>query len=181
MNEGIEFRRKRSKISGLPGKHDGCCTTRDVAFNQDVACVRCVKRSHPHRQLHIHRAHLLSVFHNISISPGQNTVQPFLAISSQAQNGFPRLARPVFRRGLPVRHVTWTASTTNTDGLPPSCSPLPLLQHANRPHNSLTQPPLNYLSQPQDHLSHARFCFHFQLVSRLYIAVLTYTSGLSLL
>ena len=46
-----------------------------------------------------------------------------------------------------------------------------LLQHANRPHNFLTQPSLNYLSPPQDHLPHARFCFHFQLVSRLYIAV----------
>ena len=54
-----------------------------------------------------------------------------------------------------------------------------LLQHANRPHNFLTQPSLNYLSPPKDHLQPARFCSHFQLVSRLYIAVLTYTSGLS--
>jgi hypothetical protein len=54
-----------------------------------------------------------------------------------------------------------------------------LLQHANRPHNFLTQPSLNYLSPPQDHLPHARFCSHFQLVSRLYIAVPTHTSGLS--
>jgi hypothetical protein len=70
--------------------------------------------------------------------------------------------------------------TTNTDGLPPSCSPLPsLLQHANRPYNFLTQPSLNYLSPPEDHLPHARFCSHFQLVSRLYIAVLAYASGLS--
>jgi hypothetical protein len=43
---------------------------------------------------------------------------------SQAQNGFPRLTRPVFRRWLPVQHIAWTASTTNTDDLPPY-SPLP--------------------------------------------------------
>src|SRR5205823_6677865 len=54
-----------------------------------------------------------------------------------------------------------------------------LLQHANRPHNFLTQPSLNYLSPPKDHLQPAHFCSYFQLVSRLYIAVLTYTSGLS--
>ena len=33
-------------------------------------------------------------------------------------------------------------------------------------------PSLNYLSPPKDHLLPARFCSHFQLVSRLYIAVL---------
>ena len=44
---------------------------------------------------------------------------------SQAQNGFSRLTRPVFRRQLPVQHIAWTASTTNMDGLPTSCSPLP--------------------------------------------------------
>jgi hypothetical protein len=47
-----------------------------------------------------------------------------------------------------------------------------LLQHANQPHNFLTQPSLNYLSPPKDHLLPARFCSHFQLVSRLYVAVL---------
>jgi hypothetical protein len=62
---------------------------------------------------------------------------------SQAQNGFPRLTRPVFRRRLPMQHIAWTASTT-----PTSCSPLPL-QHANRPHNFLTKPSLNYLSPPK--------------------------------
>jgi hypothetical protein len=36
-----------------------------------------------------------------------------------------------------------------------------LLQHANRPHNFLTQPPLNYLSLPKDRLPPARFCSHF--------------------
>jgi hypothetical protein len=37
---------------------------------------------------------------------------------SQAQNGFPRLTRLVFRRRLPVQHIAWTASTTNMDHLP---------------------------------------------------------------
>jgi hypothetical protein len=32
---------------------------------------------------------------------------------------------------------------------------------------------LNYLSLPKDHLPPARFCSHFELVSRLYIAVLS--------
>ena len=41
-----------------------------------------------------------------------------------------------------------------------------LLQHANQPHNFLTQPSLNYLSPPKDHLPPARFCSYFQLVSR---------------
>jgi hypothetical protein len=61
---------------------------------------------------------------------------------SQAQNGFPRLTRPVFRRRLPVQHVAWTALTTNTDGLPPSCSPLPYcstsIGHTTFLHNLLS-------------------------------------------
>ena len=44
---------------------------------------------------------------------------------SQAQNGSPRLTRLVFRRRLPVQHIARTASTTNMDRLPTSCSPLP--------------------------------------------------------
>jgi hypothetical protein len=36
-----------------------------------------------------------------------------------------------------------------------------LLQHANRPHNFLTQLSLNYLSPPKDYLQPARFCSHF--------------------
>ena len=68
---------------------------------------------------------------------------------SQAQNGFPRITRPVFRRRLPVQHITWTASTTNMDGLPYFLLASSLLQHANRPHNFLTQSSLNYLSLPK--------------------------------
>jgi hypothetical protein len=88
-----------------------------------------------------------------------------------ASNGFPRLTHPVFRRRLPVQHIAWTASTTKMDGLPP-CSPAAARQLA-------TQLSLNYLSTPKDHFRPSRFYSHFQLVSRLCIAVLTYTSGLS--
>ena len=57
--------------------------------------------------------------------------------------------------------------------------PARLLQHANRPHNFLIQPSLKHLSPPKDHLPPARFCSHFQLVSRLYIAVLPLWSSSS--
>jgi hypothetical protein len=60
---------------------------------------------------------------------------------SQAQNGLPRLTRPVFRRWLPMQHISWTASTTNMDGLPTSCSPLPYcstpIGHTTFSHNLL--------------------------------------------
>jgi hypothetical protein len=36
-----------------------------------------------------------------------------------------RLTRPIFQRRLPMQHIAWTASTTNMDGLPTFCSPLP--------------------------------------------------------
>jgi hypothetical protein len=75
--------------------------------------------------------------------------------------------------------IAWTASTTTMDGLPTSCSPLPYcttpIGHTTFSH----KPSLNYLSPPKDHLQPTRFYSHFQLVSRLYIAVLTYISGLS--
>jgi hypothetical protein len=61
---------------------------------------------------------------------------------SQAQNGFPRLTRPVFRRRLPVQHIAWTASTTYMDGLPTSCSPPPYcstpIGHTTFSHNLLS-------------------------------------------
>jgi hypothetical protein len=41
---------------------------------------------------------------------------------SQAQNGFPRLMRLVFRRRLPVQHIAWTVLTTKMDPLPTSCN-----------------------------------------------------------
>jgi hypothetical protein len=60
---------------------------------------------------------------------------------SQAQNGFPRLTRLVFRRRLPVQHIAWIASTTNMDRLPTSCSPLPCcstpIGHTTFSHNLL--------------------------------------------
>ena len=95
---------------------------------------------------------------------------------SQAKNGFPRLTRPGLSKTAACAtycmdrfNYIWTAFLL----------PARLLQHANWPHSVLTQPSLNYLSLPKDHPQPAGFYSHLQLVSRLYIAVLTYTSGLS--
>jgi len=61
---------------------------------------------------------------------------------SQAQNGSPRLTRLVFRRRLPVQHIARTASTTNMDRLPTSCSPLLYcstpISHTTFSHNLLS-------------------------------------------
>jgi hypothetical protein len=61
---------------------------------------------------------------------------------SQAQNGSPRLTRLVFRRRLPVQYIARTASTTNMDRLPTSCSPLPYcstpIGHTTFSHNLLS-------------------------------------------
>jgi hypothetical protein len=86
---------------------------------------------------------------NIPPSPAAPPQQPALSFTtlcrpkiSQAQNGFPRLTRPVFRRRLPVQHIAWTASTTNMDLLPTSCSPLPYcstpIGHTTFSHNLLS-------------------------------------------
>jgi hypothetical protein len=162
----------------------GCITgTAEGGSGNDVGDTKSILQHNAHfldkryqkgRQRVAQKRHLLHHVDHVTVS------RFFMACAvSQAQNGFPRLTRPVFRRRLPVQHIAWTASTTNTDGPSYFLLTSSLLQHANRPHNFLTQPSLNYLNPPQDCLPHARFCSNFQLVSRLYIAVLTYTSGLS--
>jgi len=57
------------------------------------------------------------------------------------------------------------------DRLPTSCSPLSYCSTLIG-HTTFSQSSLNYLSSPKDYLPPARFCSHFQHVSRLYIAVL---------
>ena len=82
---------------------------------------------------------------------------------SQAQNGFPRLTRLVFRRRLPVQHIAWTAFL-----LPARLFPTVARQSATQlPHTTFS-----HLSPSKDHLLPARFRSHFRPVSRLYIAVL---------
>jgi len=128
-------------------------------------------------------AGLGSLFHHGSRNLLPSPYPPSLSPLLQAQNiASPKWLPTTYAPG-PLKTAACTAYYMDRFnykyGRPSFLLASSLLQHANRPHNFLTQPSLNYLSPLQDRLPHARFCSHFQLVSRLYIAVLTYTSGLS--
>ena len=82
------------------------------------------------------------------------SLSPLLQAQNIASLKWPRPTRLVFRRRLPVQHITWTASTTNMDRLPTSYSPLPTV--ARQSATQLSHTTFSQFSEPTQESSSIR-------------------------
>jgi hypothetical protein len=107
-----------------------------------------------------------------NLLPSPRSLSPLLQAQNIASLKWPPAT---YALGLP-NTAAYAASLHGPLQLPPFPLPAPFFltvarQSANT--HLLTQPSFHFLSPLKDHLPPSRFWYHFQIVSRLYIAVLT--------